>query len=93
MIPTIIEDERCEGMLLRTTVGQPKADGVVIELRHKGPAIMGWIAVVVGALPGWSHGSVERDPLFAERFRLAVIRREADISRLARVSAHPAPAR
>ena len=83
VIPTIIQDEYCEGMLLRTDAGRLKTDGVVIELRHRGPVIMGWIAVVVGMLPGWSHGSVERDPRFAERFRLAVIRRQTDIARLA----------
>ena len=67
----------------RRAAGRPKSEGVQIEVRHKGPVIMGWIAVVVGALPGWSYGSVEGDSRFAERFRLAVIRRRAEINRLA----------
>ena len=55
-----------------------------VEVRYKGLVIMGWVAVVVGTLPGWSHGSADTDSRFAERFRLAVIRRRADIERLVR---------
>ena len=82
VIPTIFQDEHCEGMLLRTAAGRPRSEGVQIEVRYKGPVVMGWAAVVVGALPGWSYGSVDGDARFAERFRLAVIRRRADIERL-----------
>jgi hypothetical protein len=82
VIPTIFQDEQCEGMLLRAAAGQPKSAGVEVAVRYKGPVIMGWVAVVVGALPGWSYGSVDGDSRFAERFRLAVIRRRADIERL-----------
>jgi hypothetical protein len=82
IIPTIFQDEHCEGMLLRTAAGRPKTEGVQIQMRYKGTVIMGWGAVVVGALPGWSYGSVENDSRFAERFRLAVIRRRAEIAQL-----------
>ncbi|HEY3132234.1 MAG TPA: hypothetical protein VGL91_22455 [Acidobacteriota bacterium] len=82
VIPTVFQDEQCQGMLLRRAAGRPKSEGVQVEVRYKGPVIMGWIAVVVGALPGWSHGSVDGDSRFAARFRLAVIRRHADIERL-----------
>ena len=66
VIPTMFQDEHCEGMLLRSAPGRPKSEGVQIEVRHKGPVIMGWVAVVVGALPGWSYGSVDGDSRFAE---------------------------
>jgi len=82
VIPTIFQDEHCEGMLLRTAAGQPTNSGVQVEVRYKGPVIMGWVAVLVGALPGWSYGSADRDSRFAERFRLAVIARRGDIERL-----------
>jgi hypothetical protein len=82
VIPTIWEDEQCEGMLLRKAAGRPKTEGVQIEIRFKGPVIMGWAAVVVGAMPGWAYGAVESDPRFADRFKLAVVRRRADIERL-----------
>jgi hypothetical protein len=82
IIPTIFEDEHCEGMLLRTAAGQPKSKGIQVDVRYKGPVIMGWAAVLVGALPGWSYGAVDGDSRFVERFRLAVIRRRADIDRL-----------
>jgi len=82
LIPTVFSDEHCEGMLLRKASGLPKSEGVQIEARYKGTVIMGWAAVVIGALPGWAYGSVEDDPRYAERFRLAVMRRRADIERL-----------
>ena len=82
VIPTIFQDEQCEGMLLRSAPGEPKSEGVAIEVRHKGPVVMGWVAVVIGALPGWSYGESSSDARFAERFRLAAIRRRSDIDRL-----------
>lgn len=82
IIPTIFQDEHCEGMLLRTAPGRPKSEGVQISVRYKGPVIMGWVAVMAGALPGWSYGSVDQDARFAERFRVEVVHRRADIERL-----------
>lgn len=82
VIPTIFEDEQCEGMLLRKAAGRPKTEGVEVEVRFKGPVIMGWAAVAVGALPGWAYGSVDSDSRFAERFKVAVLRRRDDIARL-----------
>ena len=69
-------------MLLRRVAGQPKDEGVQVVVRYKGTVIMGWVAVVVGALPGWSYGSVDGDSRFAERFRLATIARRGDIERV-----------
>ena len=83
IIPTIFEDQHCQGMLLRRAAGRPKNEGVQVAVRHKGQVVMGWVAVVVGALPGWSYGSVYNDSRFAERFRLAVMERRAEIDRLA----------
>jgi hypothetical protein len=82
VVPTIWEDEQCEGMLLRKAAGRPKSEGVQIDIRFKGPVMMGWAAVVVGAMPGWAYGPVDSDPRFADRFKLAVVRRRADIERL-----------
>jgi hypothetical protein len=82
VIPTIFQDQQCKGMLLRTAAGRPKREGVVVEVRYKGPVVMGWAAVVIGALPGWSYGSADTDPRFVERFRLAVISRRGEIERL-----------
>lgn len=82
LIPTVFQDEHCQGMLLRTAAGQPESEAVQIDVRYTGTVIMGWAAVVVGVLPGWSYGSIEGDSRFADRFRLAVLRRRADIERL-----------
>lgn len=82
IIPTVFQDEQCAGMLLRKSAGRPKTESVQVDIRYKGPVIMGWAAVFVGALPGWSYGEVADDSRFAERFRIAAIRRRADIDRL-----------
>ncbi len=82
VIPTIFEDEQCAGMLLRKAAGRPKSEGVQVVVRFKGPVIMGWAAVVVGAMPGWAYGSVDTDSRFADRFKLAVIRKQRDIAQL-----------
>jgi hypothetical protein len=83
IIPTIFQDEQCTGMLLRKRAGLPKREGIQINARYKGPVVMGWAALVVGLAPGWSYGEAADDARFAERFRLAVIRRRTDIERLA----------
>lgn len=69
-------------MLLRSAPGRPKREAVQVEVRYKGTVVMGWAAVIVGALPGWAYGSAERDSRFAERFKVAVMRRRAEIERL-----------
>jgi len=83
IIPTVFEDEHCEGMLLRRSAGAPNTSGVRVEVRSKQPVILGWVAVVAGLLPGWSHGSVENDSRLAERFRLEVLRHRDEIDHLA----------
>ena len=83
IIPTVWEEGVCRGMLLRTAAGKPKSEGVKITIRYKGTQIMGWVASIVGLLPGWGYGSsAENDSRFLERFRLEVIRRREDIDRL-----------
>ena len=82
VIPTIFQDEHCEGMLLRRAAGRPKSEGVQVEVRYKGTVIMGWAAVVMGAMPGWSYGSAKSDSRFVDRFRLAVLRRRSHIEEL-----------
>ena len=82
VIPTIFDDEQCAGMLLRKAAGRPKSEGVRVEMRFKGRVMMGWAAVAVGAMPGWAWGSVDTDTRFAERFKVAVLRRRDDIQRL-----------
>ena len=41
-------------------------NGVKIEIRSKQRVVMGWAAVVLGALPGWSYGSLSDDSRFTQ---------------------------
>jgi hypothetical protein len=85
IIPTVFDDTDCEGLVLHSSHSSSSAPAE-IEVRHTGKVVMGWAAVPLGLLPGWSYGSAREDPRFRERFRLNILRRSADIGRLA---AHP----
>ena len=82
IIPTVFDDEDCEGVVFRSGRKASPAS-VEVEVRHKGTVVMGWAAVPLGLLPGWAHGSLQEDSRFRERFRLNILQRRADIDRLA----------
>lgn len=82
IIPTIFQDEQCEGMLLRRSADEAPEDGVKVEIRSRQRVVMGWVAVVLGALPGWSYGSLGDDSRYAQQFHLAVIARSREIQQL-----------
>jgi hypothetical protein len=81
IIPTVWQEEDCEGMFLRST-NHPDRSPVRIDVRFKGTAMMGWASLLVGALPGWSWGDIRGDSAYHEMLRLEVTRRRAEIERL-----------
>jgi hypothetical protein len=82
IIPTVFDDEDCLGMELRHAGAPASARSVRIEFGNKRRVVMGWAAVIMGILPGWSHGSPRNDSRFYQRFRLAVISHQSEIERL-----------
>lgn len=83
VIPTIFDDQTCEGMeLQRPGSARPNAP-VRIEFEYKGRVIMGWFAALAGLRPGWGFGDVQNDERYRQRFRLAVLQHRAEIERLA----------
>jgi hypothetical protein len=86
LIPTVFDDEDCHGMVVRSSKPST-APPVEIGVRHKGQVVTGWAALVFGAMPGWSWGSGGDDRRYEERFRLEVIRHQAEIENL--VNSHP----
>jgi hypothetical protein len=82
LIPTSFDDEDCHGMVIRS-VDPSSSQPVEVGVRHKGQVVMGWAAVVIGALPGWSYGSGSDDRRYGERFRLDVIKHREEIDKLA----------
>lgn len=84
IIPTVFDDEDCEGVELRRAGAPPSASFVRIDFRSKNRVVMGWAGVIVGILPGWSYGSAHDDSRFHQRFRLEVIKHQPEIERLMR---------
>jgi len=81
-VPTIVEDEECQAMVLRSARA-PTRTSTEIVARYKGSVVMGWAVVPLGAVPGWSHGSLREDDRYAERFRIEIFRQRARIAELA----------
>jgi len=81
VLPTIFEDEECEAMVLRAARGSARTSQPV-EARYKGRVVMGWLAVPLGLLPGWSYGSARDDRRYAQRFRIEILRNRAQIERI-----------
>jgi hypothetical protein len=83
LIPTVFDDANCVGLVLRRPGATSSSDSVEINFRYEGRVVMGWAAVVIGALPGWSYGGgAGSDARYRDRLRLEVIRHQSDIGRL-----------
>jgi hypothetical protein len=82
VIPTIFDDEDCEGMQFRSAK-RSESLPVNFEVRYKGRVVAGWVAVPLGIVPGWSYGSARDDSRYAERLRLAILHRQAELAALA----------
>jgi hypothetical protein len=81
VVPTIFEDEECQAMVLRSARGSARTSQP-IEARYKGRVVMGWLAVPLGVLPGWSYGSARDDRRYAQRFRIEILRNLAQIEQI-----------
>jgi len=81
VVPTIFEDEECQAMVLRAAK-TPARTSPEIVVRFKGRVVMGWLAVPLGAMPGWSHGEAREDARYAERLRVEIFRQREQIERI-----------
>jgi hypothetical protein len=74
VIPTIFTDTDCEGAVFRASnEAGARHDSVVVRYRQDGQVVMGWLAMLLGALPSWTHGSATTHHRTRERTRLAVL--------------------
>jgi hypothetical protein len=84
IIPTTFTDTDCEGAVLRPLhPGAGAADSVVIGSELSGRVVMGWLAVPVGALPGWTHGDARDHQRTRALARLAVLQHRSRLVALA----------
>lgn len=82
IIPAVFDAERCDGMILRS----PKpgsAPPIEIRVQHKGQVVVGWAALALGALRGWSYGVIGDDREYRKLFRIEVAKRGPEIEKLA----------
>ena len=90
LIPTVYEDEDCHGLVMRSA--KPSTAPLVeLTVRHRGRVVMGWAALVFGAMPGWSWGRGGDDVRYGERLRLEVVRHRAEIDQLVHAPAPEPP--
>jgi len=88
IIPTVFDGESCDGMIIRSA--KPATPPPVeIRVRQNGQTVVGWAAVVFGALPGWAWGSVGDDRGYDELFRREIAKSRTAIEQLAKAVPPP----
>ena len=83
LFPTIFTDVECSGVIFRRADGTRPQDSVVVRIRHRGKAVMGWAAAPLGLLPAFSYRSARGQKGYHQAFRLAVIARREELAALA----------
>jgi hypothetical protein len=91
IVPTLFEDGRCDGLILRSPV---PGSGPPIEIRvaAKEQVVVGWAAAVVGALRGWAYGRLDADRAYADALHLEIAKRRSEIEALVKSGAEAAAA-
>jgi hypothetical protein len=92
VVPTVFEDEECQAMVLRSARASARTSPEIVA-RYRGQVVMGWLAVPLGAMPGWSHGSAREDGRYAERFRVEILRHREQIEQIAAPCTSPPSSR
>src|SRR5205085_8045430 len=91
LIPTVFTDEDCDGMVIRSAKAS-STQPLEVAVSHKSDIVMGWGALIVGALPGWSYGPARNDARYGELLRLEVLRLRTQIDALVKDVREPPPA-
>jgi hypothetical protein len=81
--PTIWNETECTGVVFRRPDGQ-STDSVVVHVKASSKAVMGWAALPLLALPGWTFHSGRNQGAYHDLFRLAIIEKQDELARLAR---------
>ncbi|MGH7617145.1 MAG: hypothetical protein ACREPM_07960 [Gemmatimonadaceae bacterium] len=81
IIPTVFTDRDCWGIVFHAAHGG-RTDSVIVRRDNERTVVMGWLAVPLTFLPGWSRGvSSSR---VRDRVRLAILDHRKDLAALSR---------
>lgn len=83
LVPTIFTDVECSGAIFRRADGTRPQDSVVVRIRHRGKAVMGWVAAPLGLLPAFSYRSARGQKGYHQAFRLAILEKREELAALA----------
>lgn len=84
IVPTVFTDQACVGMVFRAMHDSMHVDSVTVHYAHEGRVVMGWLAIPIGFLPGWSHRDASEGKRYRERVRLEVLKHRDELARLAK---------
>lgn len=85
LFPTVFTDSTCQGAVFRALVnGVSRPDSVILRHTTGGRVVMGWAAIPIGFLPGWTHGEAKDHPRLAGMARNAIFARSAELAALKR---------
>ena len=85
LVPTVFTDSTCRGAVFRSIAGGARGtDSLVVRQKSGGRVVMGWAAVPIGFLPGWTHGEAKNHPRYAQLARSAIFARSGELAGLRR---------
>jgi hypothetical protein len=83
IIPTIFTDHDCDGVTFRPARNPALAgDSVTVAFDLQTRTVMGWLAVPIGWLPGWTHGEAKQSRPARDARRAAILRHRDALMRL-----------
>jgi hypothetical protein len=77
LIPTVTEEEHGYSFSLRLPKSSERV--VMVEYVHRGYTVLGWVAGLLNLFPQWTGDSVQNDPRFKERLKLAILIKAQEI--------------
>ena len=79
IIPTTFTDVTCNEAVFRSAASRAPSDSLLMRIRIEHRVMMGWLALPVGALPGWTHGPMKHHSRYRQLVRVAILSRRQNL--------------
>jgi hypothetical protein len=80
IIPTIWNEEECTGVVFHSPRdSSDTGDSVIVRMHVGGKAMMGWLALPFGLVPGWSWHTGRNQQAYQQAFRLAILKHRDEL--------------